>query len=787
MAFMFSSATAFNQNLGNWQLSNSADIRYMLDNCGMNCENYSLTLAGWANTTTATGRSIHANGLTYGTNVTSHRTLLTTATGSGGKGWTITGDAVSSGTCGPAVFYSKSTGNLDDLATWGTNTDGTGTNPSNFTNANQLFSIRNRSTAGIAFPWTVSGTNSMVAIGDANTATTISTGTNTISGNFKLTNNATLEIGSNSTGLNLNCENGSTVNYNGSGTQDIATGNYYNLTISNNRGGATLTLASGSIEVRNTFTQSATNIGSWAHAGNTFVYCGSGAQTIAAIDYNNLIISGVRTGTPTITLASGTTRVYGNAFLSSSGAINWINAGNTLEYVGSAGQQVGAYYYNNLTISGNKNNGNFTLEYGTIAGANTVSVTATNISGWTNYGNTFNYNGSSAQTVAPEIVYRNLTISGSNTKTLGGNTVVQGDLTLSSNKLILDAYNLTLSGIVNGAGSSSYVQTNGVGALKKNLINTAAFLFPVGNSAYNPVTITNNTGTADDFTVRVQDAVYVNGLSGTTVSTPRVDRTWQIGKNSGSSSAGSGVDFEFQWDPAQETGGISTYELNHHNGSLWGLASGTGSTTVSGTNPKTLNFTQYKGNFSPFYIGPTSITLPVTWLNFTGERINDRVQLKWSTASEQNSSHFEIERSANGIEFTNIGRESAAGNSQSTSNYAHWDAQPLNGISYYRLRQVDQNGNYSFSRVLQLKHQTTTAARIIPNPTSGPINLQISSDWTGTYECRVFNALGVLVENRRGLRAGSQMVDLSKNAKGLYQFTLWSNGQQIQQQWVMKN
>jgi hypothetical protein len=171
----------------------------------------------------------------------------------------------------------------------------------------------------------------------------------------------------------------------------------------------------------------------------------------------------------------------------------------------------------------------------------------------------------------------------------------------------------------------------------------------------------------------------------------------------------------------------------------------------------------------------------------TGERINDRVRLNWSTASEQNSSHFEIERSANGIEFTNIGRESAAGNSQSISNYAHWDAQPLNGISYYRLRQVDQNGNYSFSRVLQLKYQTTTAARIVPNPTHGPINLQINTDWTGTYDCRVFNALGVLVENRRGLRAGSHMVDLSKNAKGLYQFTLWSNGQQIQQQWVMKN
>jgi hypothetical protein len=356
----------------------------------------------------------------------------------------------------------------------------------------------------------------------------------------------------------------------------------------------------------------------------------------------------------------------------------------------------------------------------------------------------------------------------------------------ASRKLVLGNFNLTIDSIITGGTASSYVQTNGTGILTKNISSGSGFGFQAGNSAYNPVTITNNTGTADDFTVRVQDAVYVNGLSGTTVSTPRVDRTWQIGKTSGSSSAGSGVDFEFQWDPAQETGGISTYELNHHNGTTWAFANGTGSKTVSGTNPKTFTFTQYKGSFSPFAISHNLSPLPVTWLNFTGERINNRVQLNWSTASEQNSSHFDVERSTNGIEFTNIGRESAAGNSQSISNYSHWDAQPLNGISYYRLRQVDQNGNYSFSRVLQLKYQTTTAARIVPNPTSGPINLQIPTDWTGTYDCRVFNALGVLVENRRGLRAGSHMVDLSKNAKGLYQFTLWSNGQQIQQQWVMK-
>ena len=112
---MISGAAAFNQNLGNWVLDSSVNLTDMLSSSGMDCDNYSRTLAGWALTTSATGR-------TYGTNVSSLQSLLRTRTGSGGKGRTIYGDAVSSGTCGPTVFYSKSTGDLDDLATWGTNT-----------------------------------------------------------------------------------------------------------------------------------------------------------------------------------------------------------------------------------------------------------------------------------------------------------------------------------------------------------------------------------------------------------------------------------------------------------------------------------------------------------------------------------------------------------------------------------------------------------------------------------------------------------------------------------------
>jgi surface protein len=102
MRAMFFGATAFNQNLGSWTFNASADLSFMLDNSGMDCTNYGNTLIGW-NANGPTGRSLGATGRTYGPQATAARANLVLATGSGGKGWTITGDAVSANSCGAFV------------------------------------------------------------------------------------------------------------------------------------------------------------------------------------------------------------------------------------------------------------------------------------------------------------------------------------------------------------------------------------------------------------------------------------------------------------------------------------------------------------------------------------------------------------------------------------------------------------------------------------------------------------------------------------------------------------
>lgn len=96
MSSMFLAASAFNQNIGTWTLNPAVNLNSMLDNSGMDCNNYSATLIGWsANPSTPNGRTLGATGRQYGTNADAARTNLTTT-----KGWTITGDTPSGSACG---------------------------------------------------------------------------------------------------------------------------------------------------------------------------------------------------------------------------------------------------------------------------------------------------------------------------------------------------------------------------------------------------------------------------------------------------------------------------------------------------------------------------------------------------------------------------------------------------------------------------------------------------------------------------------------------------------------
>jgi hypothetical protein len=299
----------------------------------------------------------------------------------------------------------------------------------------------------------------------------------------------------------------------------------------------------------------------------------------------------------------------------------------------------------------------------------------------------------------------------------GNRTVSSVDFSGAGKKIEVGAFTLTVSEALFNADASNFVKTASTGTVKRTITNSESFTFPVGNSAYNPVTITNNTGTSDAFSMRVLDDVYWKGTTGGIATTPKVQRTWLIDKTNPTANAGSGVDFVFNWNTGEMTAGVNTPKLYHFDGTVWNKLTGTTSSTTH-----SLAYTGYKGSFSPFAIGDDVVLLPITWLSFRCETQQNQTLLQWKTASEANTRAFFVERSNNGSDYTSIGEVPAAGYSQSPRSYSFSDPEPNAGKTLYRVRMEDMDGQIAYSAVCSSNtNQTATAAplKVYPNPTQG--------------------------------------------------------------------
>ncbi len=115
--------------------------------------------------------------------------------------------------------------------------------------------------------------------------------------------------------------------------------------------------------------------------------------------------------------------------------------------------------------------------------------------------------------------------------------------------------------------------------------------------------------------------------------------------------------------------------------------------------------------------------LPVELLSFTAKANRDRVDLSWTTASEFNNAYFEVERSADAHGWVPILRQPGAGNSMSLISYSDVDGSPLNGTSYYRLRQVDFDRASTYSGVVAVNFSALGggALELWPNPSGGQV------------------------------------------------------------------
>ncbi len=268
---------------------------------------------------------------------------------------------------GQTLYYSKSTGNLEVLSNWGQNTDGTGTAPANFTADNQVFNIRNNATPTIGANWTVSGASSLVIVGDGTNNCTF-----TVPGALVFT--APTQVSNNGT-LRVT----STANPPYSGTLTVNSGGTYEHA----RNGGTIPAATW-------------NSGSNCNVtGVTGAVPGGLVQSFGNFNYSSTLA---------LTL-TGTLTVKDNLSITNGGIL----AGT--QTIACSGNVTGTsnltFTTGTLDIGGNyTNTGTFTCGTGTV-----------NFSGVNQNVNAFTYN--------------NLSISGSGTKTLQGNPVINGNLSIT--------------------------------------------------------------------------------------------------------------------------------------------------------------------------------------------------------------------------------------------------------------------------------------------------------------------------------------------------------------------
>ena len=166
--------------------------------------------------------------------------------------------------------------------------------------------------------------------------------------------------------------------------------------------------------------------------------------------------------------------------------------------------------------------------------------------------------------------------------------------------------------------------------------------------------------------------------------------------------------------------------------------------------------------------------LPVTFISISANRTTANVKLNWEVAAEINIRNYEVQRSADGINFITIGTISAKANSSIGNNYGLSDATAPSKILFYRIKSVETNGESKYSSIIKVSAgDVKQGFTIVSNPIeNGVINLQFTNQQAGSYKIKVINNSGQNIITQNVNHAGgnnNQLVNLpATTAAGIY-------------------
>lgn len=228
-----------------------------------------------------------------------------------------------------------------------------------------------------------------------------------------------------------------------------------------------------------------------------------------------------------------------------------------------------------------------------------------------------------------------------------------------------------------------------------------------------------------------------------------------------------------------------------------GPAGGSLSSTTSFTPTYTSPGTVYNSNYTVTVTDVTGCTgtatvnvvcptlLPIELVSFYGDvgenEAGSRAHfLKWKTQSETDFNYFDVERSANGLEYEDIGRVQSQGQSSSLQSYNLTDEKPFQGSNFYRLKIVDLNGQYEYSDVITIDGETEVDMYLIPNPTSKALEVVYHSKMKSDCTIEILDAKGSLVTRLKSdciKGQNSVPLDVESYDKGIYTVLINVNGE----------
>ncbi len=413
---------------------------------------------------------------------------------------------------------------------------------------------------------------------------------------------------------------------------------------------------------------------------------------------------------------------------------------------------------------------------------------------YTHTGGVLEFVGSAAQAIFTNTpsTYYSLLINNNAGVTIDHNILITSLLTLTNGKLTTDANEVQVTsnaaGSVSGYSTASYV----FGNLRRNVAAPGIYDFPVGDATnYQLATVNLNSQTGmsnilvffNSVVTGAAPAYPTTEINGDGINGVLNSGFWTITPNAYTA---------VSYDVTLTQRGFSNYSGNANqmgvikrpnSSAIWS------GTTLVNSNGHHDNATQSIGggiavakrtlvtSFSDFAIGFGAYPLPVELTSFTATVVdNKQVDLFWNTQAELNCKYFSVQRSADGINFSELGKVNGNGTSQIGHDYTFVDQSPLCSIAYYRLMQVDENGETHYTPIAAATINCFNSFSVYPNPTLGNVMIDLSSI---NADNSIVKILGLDGKIYMTFNSSSVLlnIDASKLPAGFY-FVNISNGNQ---------